>query len=418
MRNTNTAVWLTALSILTTGMLGCSIERAPSEPTALETGLIYISAEDPYGHQVLGAAIYVDGDLRPEISPDTLNLTTGNHQLRLESAAFHPLLDTILVEADTLIQHSCTLIPLNTNVGSVIVSAMNQTNSQEITGGEIYLNGASTGQFTSDTLENIPVGQQTIGVGMLGFDYTDSLIEVTSGVATALELSMSSVPWNGIQVISNQDPALVCLDDQLTTSQTPWVLTGIANGLHSFSCYREGFATLNDTLSPALQTANLFHYGHEQLTFNLESWAGGVGQNVGQLAPGFTLQSDFLDSVSLGALRGRVVLLTFWFSNCVPCMEEMPEIQDAYEELSPLGFRVLAINYMLPDNLQTVQQIRQQLGITFEFLLDYGYVVTEQYGVFQFPTNILIDQRGVVNQYVGSLTHQWLTEHVQALLNP
>lgn len=44
-----------------------------------------------------------------------------------------------------------------------------------------------------------------------------------------------------------------------------------------------------------------------------------------------TLQADTLDgeSISLSDLRGRVVVVNMWWSGCVDCREEMPELVDA-----------------------------------------------------------------------------------------
>jgi thiol-disulfide isomerase/thioredoxin len=48
--------------------------------------------------------------------------------------------------------------------------------------------------------------------------------------------------------------------------------------------------------------------------------------------------------VTLEALRGRPVIVTFWATWCVPCQVEMPALQALYEARSPDGPHILAVN--------------------------------------------------------------------------
>ena len=44
-------------------------------------------------------------------------------------------------------------------------------------------------------------------------------------------------------------------------------------------------------------------------------------------APGFTLQSNGGREVALSSLKGKVVMVNFWATWCVPCRQEMPHLQ-------------------------------------------------------------------------------------------
>src|SRR5215208_4226851 len=65
---------------------------------------------------------------------------------------------------------------------------------------------------------------------------------------------------------------------------------------------------------------------------------------VGQVAPEFTLESADGRPIGLSEQRGKVVLLNFWATWCVPCRSEMPEIESAYRANRDRGFEVLAVN--------------------------------------------------------------------------
>lgn len=396
----------------------CSVKNAPPMAQALEFGFLYVSAEDPYGHEIIGGVIYLDGELQVNrITPDTVQAEAGNHWVRVERASFSPDSADVVFIADTLQQLKLTLAPLNPGIGSIFVTASDSVSGQPIANGAIFLDGANTGLSTPITVDSIPIGQHTIGVGVLGFDYREMEVEITAGLNDEANLALPPVPWNGIRISTSYDPAQVCVDDELYDVATPWIVTGISDGFHDFSCYKASYATLSDSLTPSLQRVNLFTYGHQELTFNLELWSASVGYQEGKLAPVFALETDTGDTAALGAYRGRVVLVNFWFRDCPPCMEEFPDIQQVFAELGPSGFRVLAVNPMFNDTLEDLLEVRNLFALTFNLLMDESYATTLAYNANQFPTNVLVDQRGVVDWYTGSLTYADLNARVLALLN-
>ncbi|HEX7343516.1 MAG TPA: redoxin domain-containing protein, partial [bacterium] len=308
------------------------------------------SAEDPYDHPLVGGAIYLDGILQAEITPDTIVADAGEHWVKVEFQNFFADSLQVQVIADSLVQAAVVLSPLNPDVGIAAVMAGDSASGMELIGAEIFLDGASTGLFTPDTLPNIPVGTHLIGTGLLGYDYREVQVDVTAGFAAQIQVLLPSVPWNGIRIVTNANIGRVCVDERLLDVVTPWVVAGFPDGPHSFSCYQDSHATVHNAASPALLMASLFLYGHTEITFNLELWAAGIGYQEGKLAPAFELESDQSDTIALGGLRGRVVLVTFWFRDCVPCMQELPYIQQVYSELGGQGFRVLSVNPMFNDN--------------------------------------------------------------------
>jgi len=45
--------------------------------------------------------------------------------------------------------------------------------------------------------------------------------------------------------------------------------------------------------------------------------------------------------VSLAALKGKVVLVDFWATDCAPCVGEIPQLKAVYEEFQAKGFEIL-----------------------------------------------------------------------------
>lgn len=118
-------------------------------------------------------------------------------------------------------------------------------------------------------------------------------------------------------------------------------------------------------------------------------------------APDFTLLTLSGDTVRLSGLRGKVVLLNFWATWCVPCRTEMPTIEDLYQRHKDQGLEVVGVNL---DLLSTagVEAFVKEVGVTFRIVLDPSWSTARAYRVVGLPTTYLIDRAGnVVVREIG-----------------
>ena len=99
-------------------------------------------------------------------------------------------------------------------------------------------------------------------------------------------------------------------------------------------------------------------------------------------------------SRSLADYRSKVLLLNFWATWCPPCIEEMPSMQRLSEELSVEGLALVAVN--MQETRDAVQPFVEELGLTFEILLDRRGGTGQAYGVRGLPTTVLLDREGRV----------------------
>jgi peroxiredoxin len=118
--------------------------------------------------------------------------------------------------------------------------------------------------------------------------------------------------------------------------------------------------------------------------------------SVGARAPAFNLRTLDGHSVTLASLRGRVVLLDFWASWCVPCRAEFPVLQRLSDRYSPQGLRVVGVT--VDEDAGSARAFVQRARTHFVVLHDASHAVSDRYAPPSMPTTFLIDRRGVIRQ--------------------
>ena len=113
-------------------------------------------------------------------------------------------------------------------------------------------------------------------------------------------------------------------------------------------------------------------------------------------APDFTLESLSGKRMGLKDFRGKVVFLNFWATWCVPCRDEMPLMEALHREFKNQGLAVVAVNFR--EDKEAVRRFFDELGLSFDAMLDVDGEVSEQYGAFSLPLTYLIDRDG---RFVG-----------------
>jgi len=102
--------------------------------------------------------------------------------------------------------------------------------------------------------------------------------------------------------------------------------------------------------------------------------------------------------ISVGALKGKVVLVDFWATWCPFCQLELPNIIDLYQQHHAAGFEVIGIS--LDDNRAKLQNfLKQTDGMTWPVYFDglhWQNKLAVKYGVDALPFTILIGPDGKI----------------------
>ena len=133
-------------------------------------------------------------------------------------------------------------------------------------------------------------------------------------------------------------------------------------------------------------------------------------------APEVELKNVAGASMRLSDLRGRVVLLNFWATWCVPCRTEIPELNAMHHELEAQGFTVLGASWN--DSVSQIQQFQQEIKVDYPIVLDSESVSDKFNGIQSFPTTFIIDREGRIRYKVlGQRNRATFEAAVKLLLN-
>lgn len=130
--------------------------------------------------------------------------------------------------------------------------------------------------------------------------------------------------------------------------------------------------------------------------------AGAFEINLGERtkAPEFALKDLNGKYVSIIALRGKVIVLNFWATWCLPCKDEMPSLDKLNSTYKDKGLVVVSVS--LNNSVNRVKDFLEKVPVGFIVLLDEKSKVSRQYKVYSIPTTFVIDKGGfVVRKYQG-----------------
>ena len=136
----------------------------------------------------------------------------------------------------------------------------------------------------------------------------------------------------------------------------------------------------------------------------LKPWTGGA-------TPTLSLQDPQGKTHDLAAYRGKVVLVNFWATWCVPCREEMPSMQALRAQLAHKPFEVLAVNMM--ESEEKIAAFGESELIDLPVLMDRDGAAARRWNVRMLPASFVIDRRGAIRyQLVGEAN--WTAANIRS----
>ncbi len=120
----------------------------------------------------------------------------------------------------------------------------------------------------------------------------------------------------------------------------------------------------------------------------------------------------------LGALRGRVVVLNFWATYCVPCRKEMPDLAAIQNEYAALGLQVVGASADPAEDQLKVMQFIKETKLNFPVWLGATVDDMRKFGLGPaLPGTVIIGRDGrIVWQTKGIVNQAEIKKQIDVLL--
>ncbi len=124
--------------------------------------------------------------------------------------------------------------------------------------------------------------------------------------------------------------------------------------------------------------------------------AGSFAQEVNSTAPDFTAKDLNGNPIRLSDLKGRIVVLDFWASWCVPCKKSMPHLIKLYNDYAADSLVIIGIN--VDTQLDKMREFQNSINedITFPLIFDSESKIPPLYNVEGMPTTVVINKSGII----------------------
>jgi thiol-disulfide isomerase/thioredoxin len=133
--------------------------------------------------------------------------------------------------------------------------------------------------------------------------------------------------------------------------------------------------------------------------------------SVGEAVEEITFQGLQQQQMRLSQFRGKVVVLNFWATWCVPCKDEMPLLQGKYESQRD---KIVIIGINSQESEADVKTYLENNQITFPIALDDSGELARKFMIQGYPTTYFLDESGIIRaEHIGALNEKLLTGYLQ-----
>ncbi len=123
------------------------------------------------------------------------------------------------------------------------------------------------------------------------------------------------------------------------------------------------------------------------------------------------------ETLRLSDLKGKPVVLNFWFPSCPPCVAEMPEFERVFQNHRSHDVEFVGIQLLGIDTAEDGQNFVSEVGVTYALGPDEDDIITK-YKVNGFPMTVFIDKdQNVVRRWQGVLNEEKMEEILGEIIN-
>ena len=147
-----------------------------------------------------------------------------------------------------------------------------------------------------------------------------------------------------------------------------------------------------------------------------------LGGFAGRMAPAFPDNTKFVNfsgSISMDALRGRIVVLDFWTYCCINCMHMVPvfkHVEDRRMDGRVVFIGIHSAKFDGENDEANVAEAIARYGISHPVVLDKDRRIWKAYSVNAWPTIVIVDSDGIVRyRKAGEQSEAQLEEEIRKI---
>lgn len=148
--------------------------------------------------------------------------------------------------------------------------------------------------------------------------------------------------------------------------------------------------------------------GAEKIIFTYEDGRKGYSHNVksdcihGSKLPDISISDLHGEDLNLLDLKGEISVLHFWFLQCKPCLEEIPELNKLRESFAHTDINFLAFS---KDSAEAVLKFLDLKEFNFRLIPDCEKLINSELKFFHgYPSTIVTDRNNKVLKVYGKLS--------------
>ena len=136
-------------------------------------------------------------------------------------------------------------------------------------------------------------------------------------------------------------------------------------------------------------------------------------------APDFTVYDIEGNEVNLSDSFGKPIIVNFWASWCGPCKMEMPDFNEAYQELNEdITFLMVNMTDGSRETVEIASSFIEESGYVFPVYYDTAYNAAITYSVSSLPTTYFIDADGnLIAHARGAIDAATLQQGIDMIYN-
>lgn len=115
-------------------------------------------------------------------------------------------------------------------------------------------------------------------------------------------------------------------------------------------------------------------------------------------AVAFAPINDLSKRVLLPTTLSKYTLVDIWFSHCTPCIDQFAGYKSLYSRFKDRGFQLMGVSTDSKDQILHWREIIRRHRLPWPQYLDENGTVAKEFDIIAWPSNFLIDERGIIIQ--------------------